>query len=342
MKKFPRHLSLEGNTGIRKKINKPNDVELVEYIQHAIDNDWIQIPVGKGGIYRGSGTVPDATLATLAGTLQFQHETLGRVVMGEAQFGGFIPDAWGFIRGNFEVTDPGYNQVILSFDGSGITGYDKQIFVEIAEPTDSRTTAGLQLGVDSVGGTFPLGSGAAGLVVEVLDGTAGTATNTIQGIVHEGSGTALVTVESSVETNGTGNSTLQLKSGVSNGAGNPVVQIIADATGSSGAGTFILQHVDGGGASNSILGSVTGINIGNSVTSSNYILPWTRAGVSGKTFLSDATTGVTWAFGAVGSLPAYDDDADAGSGGLSTGEYYQTTGSGAAPLNAAGIVMIKQ
>ena len=39
-------------------------------------------------------------------------------------------------------------------------------------------------------------------------------------------------------------------------------------------------------------------------------------------------------------LPAFDDDTDASS--LNTGDFYQTTGSGAAPLNAAGIIMIKQ
>jgi len=42
------------------------------------------------------------------------------------------------------------------------------------------------------------------------------------------------------------------------------------------------------------------------------------------------------------SLPAYDDDAAAGVAGLVAGFVYQTTGLGAAPLNAAGIVMIKQ
>jgi len=41
-------------------------------------------------------------------------------------------------------------------------------------------------------------------------------------------------------------------------------------------------------------------------------------------------------------LPAYDDDAAAGTGGLSEGMFYQTTGSGAAPLNVAGIIMAKQ
>jgi hypothetical protein len=42
------------------------------------------------------------------------------------------------------------------------------------------------------------------------------------------------------------------------------------------------------------------------------------------------------------SLSAFDDDAAAGVGGLVAGDLYQTTGLGAAPLDAAGIVMVKQ
>jgi len=42
------------------------------------------------------------------------------------------------------------------------------------------------------------------------------------------------------------------------------------------------------------------------------------------------------------NIPAYDDDAAAGTAGLLVGDVYQTTGNGAAPLDAAGIVMIKQ
>jgi len=41
-------------------------------------------------------------------------------------------------------------------------------------------------------------------------------------------------------------------------------------------------------------------------------------------------------------LPSYDDDTSAGVAGLTTGDCYQTTGSGAAPLNVAGILMAKQ
>jgi hypothetical protein len=41
-------------------------------------------------------------------------------------------------------------------------------------------------------------------------------------------------------------------------------------------------------------------------------------------------------------LPAYADDADAGTNGLSPGQIFQTDGTGAAPLNVAGILMVKQ
>lgn len=44
----------------------------------------------------------------------------------------------------------------------------------------------------------------------------------------------------------------------------------------------------------------------------------------------------------IGNIKAFDDDAAAGTAGLTAGMVYMTTGSGAAPLNAAGILMIKQ
>jgi hypothetical protein len=44
----------------------------------------------------------------------------------------------------------------------------------------------------------------------------------------------------------------------------------------------------------------------------------------------------------LGNLKSYDDDTAAGVGGLTAGMVYMTTGSGSAPLNAAGILMIKQ
>lgn len=42
------------------------------------------------------------------------------------------------------------------------------------------------------------------------------------------------------------------------------------------------------------------------------------------------------------TLPSYADDSDAGTNGLVSGDTYQTNGTGASPLNVAGIVMIKQ
>ena len=47
-------------------------------------------------------------------------------------------------------------------------------------------------------------------------------------------------------------------------------------------------------------------------------------------------------FDAAITLAPYDDDAAAGGGGLTLGQLYQTTGAASAPLNAAGIVMVKQ
>jgi hypothetical protein len=60
--------------------------------------------------------------------------------------------------------------------------------------------------------------------------------------------------------------------------------------------------------------------------------PTEKLDVVGNLALSGTIKGTT--------LPAYDDDADAAS--LAAGDFYQTTGLGAAPLNAAGIVMVKQ
>lgn len=60
-----------------------------------------------------------------------------------------------------------------------------------------------------------------------------------------------------------------------------------------------------------------------------------NAGADAAAAIKLATLGLT-------TLAAFDDDAAAGTAGLTTGMIYQTTGLGAAPLDAAGIVMIKQ
>jgi hypothetical protein len=67
--------------------------------------------------------------------------------------------------------------------------------------------------------------------------------------------------------------------------------------------------------------------------------------VGNNTFLmvDDDTKTITLAARHISApLSAYADDADAGTNGVVTGELYQTDGTGSAPLNIAGIVMIKQ
>ncbi len=75
---------------------------------------------------------------------------------------------------------------------------------------------------------------------------------------------------------------------------------------------------------------ITGTQVSLPASSKNPTVCWTVA-----TFSNHIQ-------GEIGSSPAFNDDAAAGLGGLVAGDIYQTTGLGAAPLNAAGIVMIKQ
>jgi hypothetical protein len=62
-------------------------------------------------------------------------------------------------------------------------------------------------------------------------------------------------------------------------------------------------------------------------------------GMTGPGLTLDCGVGLNYT---LQNLPAFQDDAAAGIGGLTTGMLYQTTGAGAAPLNAAGILMVKQ
>ena len=61
--------------------------------------------------------------------------------------------------------------------------------------------------------------------------------------------------------------------------------------------------------------------------------------VSGDTLVSGGFTASTMT---LNNVPAFADDGAAATGGLSVGDVYQTSGAGAAPLNTAGILMIKQ
>lgn len=64
-------------------------------------------------------------------------------------------------------------------------------------------------------------------------------------------------------------------------------------------------------------------------------------GTSGQV-LSSTGSGVAWVDSPVYNLPAHADQAAAIAAGLAAGALYQTDGTGAAPLNAAGIVIVVQ
>jgi len=87
--------------------------------------------------------------------------------------------------------------------------------------------------------------------------------------------------------------------------------------------------------------SWTGDINGNGITiddiNSTAILGNLSGGNNTKITIDDVNEHIT-----ISNLPAYDDDTAAGVGGLTAGMVYMTTGSGSAPLNAAGILMIKQ
>jgi hypothetical protein len=66
-----------------------------------------------------------------------------------------------------------------------------------------------------------------------------------------------------------------------------------------------------------------------------------RLTAAGKLLIGTTTTGSTNTPIKINTIPAYNNDAAAGVAGLVAGDIYRTTGAGAAPLNVAGIVMVK-
>jgi len=92
------------------------------------------------------------------------------------------------------------------------------------------------------------------------------------------------------------------------------------------------------GGSNSIASGLTSF-----IHSTNSLVTGDRSVVLGGQNITGATDDTVYVPNLhATSIPSYNDDTAAGVGGLSTGAFYQTTGSGAAPLNAPGILMIKQ
>jgi len=87
----------------------------------------------------------------------------------------------------------------------------------------------------------------------------------------------------------------------------------------------------------SLLSRISGIDYGISQSAGAVTLGNLVSGNNTKITIDDVNEHIT-----ISNLPAYDDDTAAGVGGLTAGMVYMTTGSGSAPLNAAGILMIKQ
>ncbi len=86
-------------------------------------------------------------------------------------------------------------------------------------------------------------------------------------------------------------------------------------------------------AANIITGKENGLEIATGVITLGDLF----GGNNTKITIDDVNEQIT-----ISNLSAYDDDTAAGVGGLTAGMVYMTTGSGSAPLNAAGILMIKQ
>ena len=134
---------------------------------------------------------------------------------------------------------------------------------------------------------------------------------------------------------------------VSSNAGN-IFSIVAVDTSTSGD-VYISNPYSGVGYD---LFRVTfdnaGLGIGITVSdngSQRSVLIGDDVGVNNGTniFVDDIAETITLTASHISALlSAYADDADAGTNGVATGELYQTDGTGSAPLNIAGIVMIKQ
>tara|TARA_A100001391_G_scaffold146967_4_gene104423 strand:- start:66 stop:1451 length:1386 start_codon:yes stop_codon:yes gene_type:complete len=106
--------------------------------------------------------------------------------------------------------------------------------------------------------------------------------------------------------------------------------------GTGGGSRFVISRGNTGGAEIELEnnGNIEFNRTGNGNVSIGNTSGSTIFTARGPAVLDDKVT--------LNGLDSYDDDVAAGNDGLQTGDLYQTNGNGAAPLNVAGIVMIKQ
>jgi len=95
---------------------------------------------------------------------------------------------------------------------------------------------------------------------------------------------------------------------------------------------FVIEN--GAAETKSYFDNISVLGVGTPNPDTNYKLH-----VSGDTRMDGSFTASTMN---LRNIPAFQDEANATLGGLSTGDLYQTTGTGVAPLNVAGILMVKQ
>jgi len=95
---------------------------------------------------------------------------------------------------------------------------------------------------------------------------------------------------------------------------------------------FVIEN--GAAETKSYFDNISVLGVGTPNPDTNYKLH-----VSGDTKMDGSFTASTMN---LKNIPAFQDEANAALGGLSTGDLYQTTGTGVAPLNVAGILMVKQ
>ena len=95
---------------------------------------------------------------------------------------------------------------------------------------------------------------------------------------------------------------------------------------------FVIEN--GASETKSYFDNISVLGVGTPNPDTNYKLH-----VSGDTRMDGSFTASTMN---LRNIPAFQDEANATLGGLSTGDLYQTTGTGPSPLNVAGILMVKQ
>lgn len=215
-----------------------------------------------------------------------------------------------------------------TFNGDPITNITGYQYVT------EDTTPGSELfdiTVPSGGNTASMGiAGSSGINTSWTDGTESFSLN----LSTNGS---VISATDGTTTNGLTVKTAEVKIDATDGTNISFVDVNSDGTieiNSTGVGNFGKTEYFPNGTIQNI--SDDGTNFSNV----------TQIPTSYSTTVSDGTNSITFGLTAISmyinALPAFADDADAGTAGLTIGQMYQTDGTGASPLNVAGIMMIKQ